>query len=43
MVSLVIPGERYRLVEAREALALGSGTIVWLGFAGLVVSRRRPG
>jgi hypothetical protein len=43
MVNLVIPGERYRAVEAREASALGAGTIVWLGLAGLVVSRRRPG
>jgi hypothetical protein len=43
MVNLVVPGERYRAVEAREAAALGAGTLVWLGFAGLVVSRRRPG
>jgi hypothetical protein len=43
MVSLVVPGTRYRQVETREALALGGGTIVWLGLAGLVVSRRRPG
>jgi hypothetical protein len=43
MVNLVVPGERYRAVEAREAAALGTGTLVWLGFAGLVVSRRRPG
>lgn len=43
MVSLIVPGNRSRGVEAREALALGSGTIVWLGLAGLVVSRRRPG
>jgi hypothetical protein len=42
-VSLVIPGERYRFVEAREALALAGGSLVALLLAGAVVSRRRPG
>ncbi len=43
MVSLVIPGERYRFVEAREALALALGTLVALLLAAAVVVRRRPG
>jgi hypothetical protein len=43
MVSLLIPGERYRFVEAREALALAGGSLVALLLAGFVVSRRRPG
>ncbi len=42
-VSLVIPGERYRFVEAREALALAAGSLVALLLAALVVNRRRPG
>jgi hypothetical protein len=42
-VQLVIPGERYRFVEAREALALAGGSLVALLLAGFVVVRRRPG
>ncbi len=42
-VSLVIPGERYRFVEGREAVVLASGSLVALLLAGFVVSRRRPG
>ncbi len=42
-VVLVVPGERYRFVEAREALALAGGSLVALLLAGFVVSRRRPG
>jgi hypothetical protein len=42
-VMMVIPGERYRFVETREALALAGGTLVALLLAGVVVSRRRPG
>ena len=43
MLDLVIPGERYRFVETREALALAGGSLVALVLAGFVVSRRRPG
>jgi hypothetical protein len=43
MIDLVIPGERYRFVETREALALAGGSLVVLVLAGFVVSRRRPG
>jgi hypothetical protein len=43
VVMLVVPGERYRFVETREALALGGGSLAALVFAGFVVSRRRPG
>jgi hypothetical protein len=43
IVAMVIPGERYRFVEAREALALAGGSLVALGIAAFVVSRRRPG
>jgi hypothetical protein len=39
----VIPAERYREVEAREALILGSIGIAMLVGAGLIVTRRRPG
>jgi hypothetical protein len=42
-VNLVIPGERYRFVEAREALALAGAAIVALLLAAGVVARRRPG
>ena len=42
-VTLAIPGERYRFVEAREALALAAGSLVALVLAGFVVVRRRPG
>jgi hypothetical protein len=43
MVAIVVPGERYRFVETREALALAGGSLVALLLAGFVVSRRRPG
>jgi len=43
MVTLVIPGERYRFVEAREAAVLIGGSLVALLIAGFVVARRRPG
>ena len=43
MVALVVPGERYRFVETREALVLAVGSLVALLLAGFVVSRRRPG
>ncbi len=43
MVVLLVPGERYRFVEAREAAALGGGSLVALGLAAFVVKRRRPG
>ena len=42
MLSIVVRGERYRFVEAREAAALAAGSIVALGLGALVVSRRRP-
>ena len=43
MVSIVVPGERYRFVETREALVLAGGSLAGLILAGFVVSRRRPG
>ncbi len=43
MVNLVIPGERYRFVEAREAGVLIGGSLGALLIAGFVVVRRRPG
>lgn len=43
MVAIVVPGERYRFVETREALALAGGSLVSLMLAAFVVSRRRPG
>jgi hypothetical protein len=42
-VNLVIPGERYRFVEGREALALGGASLVALLLGAGVVARRRPG
>jgi ABC-type transport system involved in multi-copper enzyme maturation permease subunit len=42
-VALVIPGERYGFVAARESLALAIGSLVALLLAGFVVARRRPG
>ena len=39
----VIPAERYREVEAREALILGSIGVAMLVGAGVIVTRRRPG
>lgn len=43
VVTLLVPGERYRFVETREAAALGGGSVVALALAALVVKRRRPG
>lgn len=42
-VALVVPGERYPLVELREAGALASGSLAFLTIAGLAIRRRRPG
>jgi len=42
-VAIVIPGERYRFVEAREVAALGGGSLVACGIGALAVRRRRPG
>ena len=43
MVNLVIPGDLYRFVEAREAGVLIGGSLIALLLAGVVVVRRRPG
>jgi ABC-type transport system involved in multi-copper enzyme maturation permease subunit len=43
LVNLVVPGDRYRFVEAREAGVLIGGSLVALLIAGFVVVRRRPG
>ena len=43
IVYTVIPAERYREVEAREALILGSIGVAMLVGAGVIVTRRRPG
>jgi hypothetical protein len=43
MVSIVVPGSRYRFVETREAVVLAGGSLVALLLAGFVVSRRRAG
>ncbi len=43
MVDVVIPGERYQFVAAREAAVLLGGSLVALLVAGFVVARRRPG
>jgi hypothetical protein len=43
MVNLVIPGDLYRFVEAREAGVLIGGSVIALLLAGVVVVRRRPG
>lgn len=40
---LVVPGGRYRFVEARQAAALFIAGLVAIGIGGLAVSRRRPG
>lgn len=42
LVDLVVPGERYREAETREALVLAGGSIVALTLAAFVVTRRRP-
>jgi hypothetical protein len=43
IVNLVVPGNRYRLVEAREAAGLGGIAAIMLVGAGVIVQRRRPG
>jgi hypothetical protein len=43
IVSLVIPGERYRAVEAREAVLLGGIAVLMLAGTAVIVQRRRPG
>jgi hypothetical protein len=43
MVSLVIPGQRYREVEAREAAILGGIALLMLAGTAVIVQRRRPG
>jgi hypothetical protein len=42
IVALVVPGERYRFAETREALVLGGGALAGMLVAGVVVGRRRP-
>lgn len=42
-VALVVPGERYPLVELRESGALAGGSLASLAIAGLAIRRRRPG
>ena len=42
-VTLVIPGERYRFVETREAVVLSAGQLVALLLAGFVVVAAAPG
>jgi hypothetical protein len=43
MVSRVIPGERYREVETREAIVLGGIAFAMLVGTAVIVQRRRPG
>ena len=43
IVALVIPGARYRAVEAREAGVLGGIAVVMLAGTAVIVQRRRPG
>lgn len=43
IVSLVIPGSRYREVEARQAAILGSIAVLMLAGTAVIVQRRRPG
>jgi hypothetical protein len=43
IVALVVPGSRYRLVEAREAIVLGGIAVVMLVGTAFIVQRRRPG
>jgi hypothetical protein len=43
IVDTVIPAARYREIEAREALILGSIGVAMLVGAGVIVTRRRPG
>jgi hypothetical protein len=43
MVDLVVPGDRYPFAQAREIVALGGASLVFLGAAALSVRRKRPG
>ncbi len=43
IVSLVIPGSRYREVETRQALILGGIAVLMLAGTAVIVQRRRPG
>jgi hypothetical protein len=43
MYDLVVPGERYRFVEAREAAILFLGGLVAVAVGGVAVGRRRAG
>ena len=43
IVSLVVPGSRYREVETRQALLLGAIALVMLAGTAVVIQRRRPG
>ncbi len=43
IVSLVIPGSRYREVETRQALVLGGIAVLMLAGTAVIVQRRRPG
>jgi hypothetical protein len=43
IVNLVVPGFRYRSVEAREAAGLAAIAAIMLVGAGVIVRRRRPG
>ena len=42
-VALVVPGERYPFVQAREVTALAGASLVAFGIAAIAVRRRRPG
>ena len=43
IVSLVVPGSRYREVETRQALLLGAIALVMLAGTAVIIQRRRPG
>ncbi len=43
IVSLVVPGSRYREVETRQALLLGAIALVMLAGTAVIIGRRRPG
>ena len=43
IVSKVIPGERYREVEAREMIILGAIAFMMLAGTAVIIQRRRPG
>ena len=41
--TLLVPGERYPFVQAREATALAGASFIALAIAAIAVTRRRPG